>query len=1517
MDLTAPVVGIDNNNINTSYICSDYYLERSVKNMIQNNKYNESTNTRAMLHDQFVFMKHYIDECGEIPEIPVQNYINNNGRYGGACLIGINGAAGTGKSFCTGSMFSSVGSMTLTGPEQNTSNALIDSVGKIYGAARVNSMTKTHTLFKLLGLQYSAPNMARLYHDIAADSNLQCAARAVYKATHDKLLIDNEQRVEKMMELEKMLYTKCRPFLKNIAIAIRNSYLESNIRFRLHRPYVGRKYYQGPDETFDYVTTSMEILLDDKLYAGDKVATKKRNYNGYKKPGNAHIPSNIAQKEELIQLAPDMYRHMKAVVTRQVQAELGQTGSQIISHSTIGIINCRLNKYRKILLLRDKIVDVMFDTYEICNMDQYAGYCMRAQQCLIFDEDAATKKPIEQKCVTIPPLLLKWVILSEEDGRTPYYMEFLWRQIVTIFAMVYNPPWIHENPMIYISSGSTTQTKCDKNNPSVLEMILAPEVNVDSGQVLCFTSSQFRRAKEPPTAIGAEMMRAMALPLELSRSFNEYLVHIMSLKGVDNTFVMDPGYFPTHNRLYRTHKAIIAFNERACARGVMNVVCENRCYIDSNIVINELSTPLKDDDKINIKNMIVHMKELDGEQQRPYLRPKTTRAAWKAIAGFFVKKHKLYSQYNGYKSTLYSKGPETMENIDYMLGDATATAAESVNINPFNFCPVREAKVDNVMRALTADIQDQKGKLAAQVLTYSADTHNLILDGSPPCKQIKLTTSDSGADADDDDDDNPVQLPSQRLTNHGRNTSKPDAARMFIMAPSWHVLTRKQHAEERRYEKAINSVLAESKPFTKVSNTDSRAKNKTADIERDELCDLTTVYATPDYALLDELHDLSKTDEEYPTMKEKIMDKFVESVASNCSNIQTHLCYKSKEYLKINGLLWYTAARAKNTGNTLVCGITGTLVQIRKSSALHAQRDIFKLGCFEQLITKIIIDILIRVCELNIQSPQQPNINNFEIPTTTTTTSADADDTNNHNHHTHSWEQVYQTMQRVKKQISKETKTSFHILEKTLFSIIDHGDMAADDNDDDTTTVVSREILSIARSFYDTMTKCDDQLCQIVLYRNEMAVYTKIKQKQQHTVPTGGCDLMPNKPEDLDVDKLIFKAYQYSTKVLDRLRTIIEKNKSVLEKFNIGPDTVYKDIYVYNSFFSRHTELNELKIPGQNFDVVSSKTNKCILLGARDHIALLPEQLVIDHSQHITHTLGTGLEASVIKKGYENAEFYDKQFIGDAFKTYFPQAHINNIVIVKIADVLVAKIYSMVSTTERWQTICASEQKQQQNAVVKYKAHGYAVGALLRKHLVFAEATNESLFHGLFRMHTQELTGRPHNIADHFPSEGISGWFIKSLKGSITYQAKQYSDEELCRIKNHSKTSNIDVTTTAVESTFVRIITTPFVTNTVNTYNAAQGSTITSHCFLNGPDLANRNSRCTIDDLRSCLLVGITRADSSTKTHISNSEDIGLLLLNTDDSVAVEEKNADKQRDTVVASYISLGKRCNRFLHLR
>jgi len=145
------------------------------------------------------------------------------------------------------------------------------------------------------------------------------------------------------------------------------------------------------------------------------------------------------------------------------------------------------------------------------------------------------------------------VILFEEDGMAPAFYHDFRKLMLMLINLIYRPPFLYTQPVIIISSGSTSQSSAIGYTISCLELCSSLIYLKDTENTLCYRSEFYRRSKnilKDENSLGCQIT---CLSLERSMPNSHYTYYCLYGHERHSSLINNPIYIPNGTRLYKKH----------------------------------------------------------------------------------------------------------------------------------------------------------------------------------------------------------------------------------------------------------------------------------------------------------------------------------------------------------------------------------------------------------------------------------------------------------------------------------------------------------------------------------------------------------------------------------------------------------------------------------------------------------------------------------------------------------------------------------------------------------------------------------------------------------------------------------------------------------------------------------------------------------------------------------------------------------------------------------------------------
>ena len=185
----------------------------------------------------------------------------------------------------------------------------------------------------------------------------------------------------------------------------------------------------------------------------------------------------------------------------------------------------------------------------------------------------------------IPMSAMNPILVSEEDGRSEGFMEFLAKIDMFVVNMIYNPPWRYTRPYTYITSESATQSNVIGGGTSCLQMMTSPARAADTDNTRIWRSEFYRRSVNDLSSTELKMYRTMCLSLERDLPMSALTLFPCFFREIFEKNVLDPSHFVEGGRFFFTHKNVCRFNDTMVRRKRADVPVTDFLYVSSDVVL--------------------------------------------------------------------------------------------------------------------------------------------------------------------------------------------------------------------------------------------------------------------------------------------------------------------------------------------------------------------------------------------------------------------------------------------------------------------------------------------------------------------------------------------------------------------------------------------------------------------------------------------------------------------------------------------------------------------------------------------------------------------------------------------------------------------------------------------------------------------------------------------------------------------------------------------------------------------
>lgn len=571
------------------------------------------------------------------------------------------------------------------------------------------------------------------------------------------------------------------------------------------------------------------------------------------------------------------------------------------------------------------------------------------------------------------PMTIYPVVMSEEDGKTSAFMKLLATIFQQMIVMIYNPPYAHERPFVYFTSGSETQCGAIDSQVSALGLVRSPIVMHDVNNTMVWQSKFFRRDINNFNTIDAKLHRLWCTCLEANLLPESLHTSTLTFREDFSQHAADPGHCPKGPRLFITHHNVDQYNTIMQERGDEQIALSDYVFISSNVIdINE-----------NKRNVIKDISQDELSELSPFEAEKNRQHLWlrklelyqsdgarvvndnniKAKTKKFRKLHTIVpfgqSVDNTTRGVFVSETYPYNEEHDIQVTDALEKVKKRL------YSQQRKRQNDRMKRKCTdLDGANSNSKVNPTYYDYpntDACDEKESHEESDDDGKIENENENENNNEDDEIDveGNHIMTGDAYMEGQGRHkaayrqdhnrikktidNSKKNVDKMgpqlgrsegkdseliskvYIKGPAKLLLSKEEHLSHRVYVNHIAEALGKGKEYASNVFNSSNAIDQTAPFVYDPSSDMVTFYAIPDMI----------------AFAEKKRQVVCESIKHRLTGMEVHLGFKRERVFANN-------TRVLNIGqNTSVVlrGTHSTLQELLKDPILNGNTTPVQFKC--------------------------------------------------------------------------------------------------------------------------------------------------------------------------------------------------------------------------------------------------------------------------------------------------------------------------------------------------------------------------------------------------------------------------------------------------------------------------------------------------------------------------------------------------------------------------------------------
>lgn len=481
--------------------------------------------------------------------------------------------------------------------------------------------------------------------------------------------------------------------------------------------------------------------------------------------------------------------------------------------------------------------------------------------------------PNQSSCCLPPFWVLNNVLLSEEDGRSQSYLEWLAKIDQYICAIIYNMPYQYERVATYISSGSITQSASINSVASPLEMIMCPLRARDVENTQVWQSEFFRRSINDFKSAATKAYRSFCETIEKNVPPDRHSFIPLLFRENHTSLIIDPAHVTDGLRFFYLHDDVISYNKSMeCTRERTQTCISDLLFVTSDIVLLNIENLKRTNDPDNPYGIsMVGLSTLNKEEAL-----ENRARLWMRKRKIINELKRFYQDRNtsinmiatGRKSTL---GP----NLHELSEDKYSSIMR-------NFCNTEDEKrsalddkknqkcSDEIESLFTADVVkdiqfEEYTNRAGRPKTYTRRQNAMtnktgadIANGATLCMDF-----DEGTDDDESED---------------------QVTKICVSGPANLMLSREEHMERRIYANSIRDHLGTGKALAKLTLS-TRGQDHEGEFVYSPQHDILVEYAQPDWDMLGKRDSIGR-------LTPLNWKGFKKSIAQTSSGSMMHLLFK-------------------------------------------------------------------------------------------------------------------------------------------------------------------------------------------------------------------------------------------------------------------------------------------------------------------------------------------------------------------------------------------------------------------------------------------------------------------------------------------------------------------------------------------------------------------------------------------------------------------------------------------------